>query len=133
MSKKIALRETPLSHPRLFDKIRYRDVRVGDIFQGKKNRKKWYRNTDVSQKDSKYTYWRRKSGLSKAKARPVSKKPVKSAAKKAVKPTAAKKVVTVSKADVVKIVRAEVSKSLKPKLEAVVRSFIKKLLTTKIS
>jgi len=71
MSKRVILLETPLSHSRLFQKVAFKDVRPGDIFQGKKDRKKWYKNTDVSQKDSKYTYWRRKSSPAKA----VPKKP----------------------------------------------------------
>lgn len=79
-------RETPLSHPRLFTKVQFRDVQRGDIFQGKRDESQWYENTDPNQKQSRHTYWR----LRKA---PAKKKPTKKPApkKKPVKPAKRKR------------------------------------------
>lgn len=79
-------RQTPLSHPRLFVKVPFKDVRVGDIFQGKRDESQWYLNTDPSQKQSRNTYYRAKAPSSK-------KKPAKKLApkKKSVKPAKRKR------------------------------------------
>lgn len=45
MSRRIELRVTPLSRPDLFTVIKPSEVKLGNIYQGKKNRRKWYQNT----------------------------------------------------------------------------------------
>src|SRR4051794_20708646 len=73
---------TPKENPSLFDRVPFDKVKKGDIFQGRKNKSKWYRNVRPSEAERKYTYYRLKKGAvdTGAQRRPVTgtnKKPVK--------------------------------------------------------
>lgn len=65
MSKRIEMPygQSPIERPELWTTIPATEVKVGDVFQGRKNPRKWYENNDLRQVDPQYKYWRRKPAL----------------------------------------------------------------------